>query len=616
MGVEDGLQAAAVVAAAAAAGRIITRRLPLPLPVFLLAVGLIAGTDGLGLVEPAKLGELGRVSVMVAVALIVFEGGSLLRASSLRRAAPLLRNLVIGGLVVTPVVGALAAHFLLGFPWRLAALFGSLVCVTGPSVIIPLLQAVRVNDRIRTTLMGEGVIIDPLGALLTLFLLEVAVAETFDPAEPAGWVASRLGAGVIIGVAGAGLVYGVARGVQRLTSREVSLLVLAGAIGAFASAESIARESGLTAMVVMGIGLGQLHLPHREEMEQFQESIASLLVATVYVLLAASIDIQSVRDLWPEGFAVVLILIAIGRPLLVWLASFRTGVPLRDAVFLAAVAPRGVVAASMAGVVAIEAGAHLGGDSEQFVALVFVVILVTIGLQSAYAGRLSRALRVFPMRTVVAGYGEVGRRVAERLREAGEDVLVVESDGSLAVAGREAGYEVLLGDIADPRALAKADVHEARALILVTGNDDRSLMAAELAQAQFGCQRILARVDEPANIPAFERAGVTVVSPQAAVASELAALAGPSPLIDIMAAVEGDLSVFRAVVQNPEAQGRIRDMAALNGALIVLVRRGAASFIPTGRTALSLGDMVTLVAPDERASAIRGFIEGLPLEGG
>lgn len=610
------MQAAAVVAVAAAMGRIITRRLPIPLPVLLLAIGVIAGKDGLGLVEPAALGELGRVAVILAVALIVFEGGSLLQASSLRRMAPLVRNLVIGGLVVTPLVGALAAHYILDFPWRLAALFGSLVCVTGPSVIGPLLKSVRVNERIRTTLMGEGVIIDPLGALLTLFLLEVAVAESFDPAEPTTWVVSRIGAGVVAGIVGAGLVYGVANVVQRLTSREVSLLVLAGGVGTFATAESVAGESGLTAMVVMGIGLAQVRLPHREEIEQFQESIASLLVATVYVLPAASLDVQSVLDLWPEGFLVVLVLIGAGRPLLVWLASFRSGVPWRDAVFLAAVAPRGVVAASLAGVVAIEAGGRLGGDSEQFVALVFVVILVTIGLQSAYAGPLSRRLRVYPMRTVVAGFGEVGRRVAERLREAGEDILVVESDGNLAVAGREAGYEVLLGDIADPRILEKADAGEARALILATGNDDRSLMAAELAQAQFGCKRVLARVDDPANLPAFERAGVMVVSPQAAVAMELAALAGPSPLVDIMAAVEGDLSVFRAVVQNPDAQGRIQDMAALHGALVVLVRRRTSSFIPTGRTALDLGDVVTVVAPDDRVGAIQRFIENLPSEGG
>lgn len=615
MSVEDGLQAAAVVAMAAALGRIITRRLPIPLPVFLLAVGLVAGKDGLGLVEPAKLGELARLSIILAVALIVFEGGTLLQAGSLRRMAPLVRNLVIGGLTITPIVGALAAHFLLGFPWRLSALFGSLVCVTGPSVIGPLLKSVRVNDRIKTTLMGEGVIIDPLGALLTLFLLEVAVAESFDPAEPAAWVASRLLTGAIAGVAGAALVFAISTTVKRLTSREVSLLVLGGAIATFAVAESIAHEAGLTAMVVMGIGLGQVRLPHRDQIEEFQESIVTLLVAAVYVLLAASLDVSSVLDLWPNGFLVVLILIGVGRPLLVWLASLGTGVAAREAIFLGAVAPRGVVAASLASVVAIEAGGRLGGDSEQFVALVFVVILVTIGLQSAYAGPLSHVLRVFPVRTVVAGFGEVGRRVAERLREAGEDILIVESDGGLAVTGREAGYEVLLGDIADPKVLQKADVDDARALILATGNDDRSLLAAELAQAQFGCKRILARVDDPANIPAFERAGVTVVSPQAAVASELAALAGPSPLSDILTAVEGDLSVFRAVVQNPDAQRRIQDMPALQGALVVLVRRRATSFIPTGRTVFNLGDMVTVVAPDERSAAVRNFLENVPVAG-
>src|SRR5690606_10196951 len=120
----------------------------------------------------------------------------------------------------------------LDFPWRVAALFGAIVLVTGPSVITPLLRAVPVNDRLRATLMGEGVIIDPFGALLTLVLLQVATAETFDPAGPTQWVLSRIGIGVLVGAAGAAFVYLAPRVVRRLTSREVSLLVIGSAVTA------------------------------------------------------------------------------------------------------------------------------------------------------------------------------------------------------------------------------------------------------------------------------------------------------------------------------------------------------------------------------------------------
>ena len=166
MEVETALVGLGVVGIAGAAGRIISRRLPIPLPVILLVVGIALGGDGLNLVEPESFPNIADVAVVAAVALIVFEGGTLLNWGLVRTVAPSVRNIVVGGLLITPIVGMLAAHYLVDFPWRQAALFGALVSVTGPSVITPLLNSVKVNDRLRSTLMGEGVIIDPLGALL------------------------------------------------------------------------------------------------------------------------------------------------------------------------------------------------------------------------------------------------------------------------------------------------------------------------------------------------------------------------------------------------------------------------------------------------------------------
>ncbi|MGH2632606.1 MAG: cation:proton antiporter, partial [Tepidiformaceae bacterium] len=377
MDVDVALRAIAAIAAAAAVGQVVCRRLPIPLPVFLLAAGVALGESGLNVVRTTDLTDLVGIIVSVAVALIVFEGGTLLNWRLVRVLGPVVRNMVVGGLVVTTVVGMLAAHFALGFGWRLAALFGALVCVTGPSVIIPLLRSVRVNERVRAILMGEAIIIDPLGALLTLFLLQLAVSSSFEPAGPAFWVVKQVVVGVAVGAAGAALVVVTPRVVRRLSGREISLLVTAAAVTAFAVAQSISSDAGLTAMVVMGIALGNLPLPHRESMGEFQESIVAFLVASVYVLLAASVRVQSVLDLWPAGFIVVAVLILIGRPLLIAVATARSDLSWRERAFLAAVAPRGVVAASLAGVVALEATQRLGADESEFVAMVFVVLAVT-----------------------------------------------------------------------------------------------------------------------------------------------------------------------------------------------------------------------------------------------
>lgn len=611
MDLESGLQATAAIGASAALGQVITRRLPLPLPVFLLLAGLLLGNDGLEVVRTDELSEFIGIALAVAVALIVFEGGTILSIQTLRALAPAVRNLVLFGLVVTPIAGMLAARLFLDFPWRVAALFGAIVVVTGPSVITPLLRSVRVNNRLRAILMGEGVIIDPFGALLTLVLLQVATAQSFDPTGPTAWVLSRIVTGVLVGAGGALVIWVAPRVVRRLSSREVSLLMIGGAITAFATAESINHESGLTAMVVMGIALGSLDIPHREAFNEFQESIVAFLVAAVYVLLAASVSVDSLFDLWPGGLLVVAALTLLGRPLLVFLSTIGTGLSNRERLFLSAVAPRGVVAASLAGFVAVDVGARLGGDTEQFTALVFIVILLTIGIQSAYAGPLARALRVLPVTTVVAGAGEVGRRVAQHFKEAGRPVLLIESDEDAAVAAREAGFEVFLGDIGKVEVLRKAGVAEADAFLLATSNDDRALLAAQLARSTLGCERIYARVNDPANVSAFEDIGVTVVSTQEAVALELAQLAGGSPLSDIMVPLDSDVHVERIVVTNPAAQRAIMALGALRNTVVIVVRRGGLSVIPTGRTTLQLGDVLTVIGKETDMERVR---QGLTLD--
>jgi NhaP-type Na+/H+ or K+/H+ antiporter len=601
------LQTAAVVAAAAAIGAIVTRRLPIPQPVLLLALGVIVGRDGLRIIEPDRIAELERVVIVLAVALIVFEGGTSINGRQLRALATPVRNLVVLGLIITTVVGAIAARMFLDFGWREAFLFGALVCVTGPSVITPLLQMVKVNTRVRHVLVSEGVIIDPFGALLTLFLLQLALADQLEPAGPTGWFIERVVTGVIVGAAGAGLVWLVPKIVARMSGDEISLLVTGAAITAFAIAESIGHEAGLTAMVVMGIALGNLEFPHHEALHRFQRSILPFLIATVYVLLAADISIDALRDLWPNGIYVVLALVLVGRPLLVFLSTWGSSLTMRERLFLAAVAPRGVVAASLAGVVAIEAGGLIQ-NQERFVAMVFVVIAVTVSVQSAYAGPLSKLLRVQPLVTLIAGSGDVGRRVAERLKNSGEDVVLVEHDEQQVVAAREAGFEVVLGDIGRAETLRKAGIGDAHSFILATPSDDRNLLAAQLAKADFGVENVYARVNDPDNMHAFQELGVVVVNPAEAVADELALMVTEPILSDLVSPADSDLTVARVVVTNASAQVRIQNAEALQGALVVLVRRGTSRIIPNGRTQLRLGDTVTMFGKTDAIERARRFL--------
>ena len=573
-------------------------------------MGFALGHDGLGWVETDEIGDLVRVAVVLAVALIVFEGGTVLRLPMLRLLAPTVRNLVLGGLIVTPVVGAIAAHEFLDFGWRVSALFGALVAVTGPSVISPLLKSVRVNERVSAVLAGEGVIIDPLGALLTLFLLQIAVAESFDAAGPTRWVIGRIAIGLACGALGALFVWGLARVVKRLSGREVSLLVVGAAVASFAVAESFAHEAGLTAMVIMGIAVGNIPIPHREAVNEFQESIVQFLIATVYVLLAASVSGQAILDLWPEGVFVVAVLVLIGRPLLVALATWGSDLNWRERAFLAAVAPRGVVAASLAAVVAFEAAELTGGSETDLVAMVFVVILLTIGIQSVYAGPLARLLGVQPMTTIIAGAGSIGRRAASLLTATGEPVRLIEADEEAAVQAREDGLDVFIGDISEEETLRKAGVQDAKAFILTTPDDAKNLLAAQLARTKLECEAVYARVSDSQNVEAFESIGVGVVSQSEAVASQMAHLVSEPILHNILSAVDEDVSVARVVVTNPHAQREVQAIPELAGTLVMLVRRGETSVIPNGKTELQLGDVVTVFG---KVTDLRNVRSGLTM---
>lgn len=390
----DVLPALAVIVAAAAVGLPLTRLAPLPLAVFLLAVGVAAGPEGLDLVRVDELSELTEVIVTVAVALIVFEGGTALRWATLRSLARPIRRLVAIGLVVTTVLGMVLSHVVLDFPWALAAMFGATVSVTGPSVLTPLLGSLRCNERLRTTMLGEGVIIDPLAALLTLALLHAAVAPHEGGVDLLAWVLARVGVGLAVGTAMAVVAHFALRRVPEVSGREVAIAVVASALIAYAIAEEIAPEAGLTTAVVLGIALGNLPYPHQAALRDFQEAVVVFLLASVYVLLAASIELGHVGDVLPGGLVVILVLAAVARPAVVAVATAGSPLTRGERILMAAVAPRGVVAASLAAFVAAHAGPRLGEHGDSFVALVFLMILMTTGLQSWYAHALGARLGV------------------------------------------------------------------------------------------------------------------------------------------------------------------------------------------------------------------------------
>lgn len=265
-----------------------------PSIIFLLLFGIGMGQDGLGLLHPQELGVGLEVMVSLSVALILFEGGLSLELSELGQVSNSLRNLVTVGVFVTLIGGGLAAHWLGEFPWSLAFLYASLVVVTGPTVVTPLLRQVQVDRKVATLLEGEGVLIDPVGAVLAVVVLGIVLNGETDPGTVISGLALRLGIGTLIGAVGGGLIGLFLKRASFVSDDLRNLVVLAGLWGIFGLAQSIRSESGLMATVVAGLLVRSLSVPDERLLRRFKGQLTVLAVSVLFILLAADLSIASV----------------------------------------------------------------------------------------------------------------------------------------------------------------------------------------------------------------------------------------------------------------------------------------------------------------------------------
>ncbi|HEX2223020.1 MAG TPA: cation:proton antiporter, partial [Thermoanaerobaculia bacterium] len=317
---------ALTIALALAAGmiaQVLARHLRIPGIVLLLASGVLLGPDGLGVVRPGTLGHSLHDLVGFAVAVILFDGGMNLNLGRLRREARSIRQLVTAGAVVTAAGGALAARWILGWDWTLAVLFGTLVIVTGPTVITPLLRRIKVKERVATVLEAEGVLGDAVGAIIAVVTLEVVLSPAGPSLATGAWdLASRLGFGALLGAV-AGLVLAALLRFQRLIPDGLeSVFTLAAVVALFQGSNALMAESGILSVIMAGLVVGNARAHVVNELREFKEQLTILLVGLLFVLLAADIRLAEVYALgWP-GLFTVLALMLLVRPANVLVGTF------------------------------------------------------------------------------------------------------------------------------------------------------------------------------------------------------------------------------------------------------------------------------------------------------
>jgi NhaP-type Na+/H+ or K+/H+ antiporter len=590
--------------------QVLADRFQVPSVVFLIAAGILAGPEGLGnyipgvqpLVRPETFGGALSDIVGLSVAIIVFEGAFHLRINKLREAPAATLRLVTLGAAVAFVGTAVAVAVLLGVSWPIAFLVGALLVATGPTVIAPILQVVPVRDQVGAALETEGIVNDVTAAIAAVVIFKAIVAGVSDPGALLGLFAERLGIGTLVGALVAGTVYYALRYVDLSPGnapQNARLLVLAGALVSYAFADALATEAGIAAVAVAGVLLGNADLPYEGEISAFKGDVTLLVLSFVFIALAALLEFETLLALGLGGLGVVVLVALVIRPLGVLASTYGDRFTFSERLFMSVVGPRGIIPASVATLFALELQAQ-GMDQAAgvLVGTVFLVIFATVVFEAGLARQIAELLDVVPMRVIIVGGGQVGRALADRLEDRGENVVLIEEDVDNVEAARNAGHTVVHGDGTDTDVLQSAGADNARIIVAATGDDDVNLLVAQLANSKFDPGAVLARANEPTNVDAFEELGVRTISSVLATAQALDHYIERPAMANWMGEIGQSGDVQEVEVTAPDLVGRtIREVGPElpDGVLVALVARNGDVRVPSADLTLEAGDRITLI---------------------
>jgi len=478
---------------------LLARRFRIPAIAPLLVVGIVLGQEGLGLIQPDDLGETLRLIVALSVAIILFEGGLSLDPTAYKAASKPIRNLLSLGVFATWLVTAAAIWLIVGLDILYSLLASSLVIVTGPTVVLPILRRVRLKRKVATILHWEGVLIDPIGVFIAVLCFELATLQNEGAAFAN--LAIRIGAGAGVGVAGGWLLL---RALHRrwVPDERKNMFLVAAVVGLYGLAESVLPETGLLASTLAGAWLGWKGGNQRRHVREFKEELADLLIGLLFILLAARLDLEAYRLFGWEGFAVVALVVFFVRPLSVVLCSWGTNLDWREQAFLSWLAPRGIVAASMASLFALSLGDASADFDAQFLELfTFAVIAVTVLLQGLSASVVARALNLAEPEQrgwLIVGATRAARALAAALREGGaERVFLVDANASHVASARQEGFEVARADaLKADEILEEHELEDIGYFVALTDNAELNVLAADRWRFFFGAADMAVWADE------------------------------------------------------------------------------------------------------------------------
>ena len=489
------LQIALVIAIGIAA-QWLAWRMRIPAIVLLLALGMAIGN--LTNLSEQLEGDLYFGAISLAVGLVLFEGGLSLNLREISGAGGVVVRLVTVGLAVTWLLTSLLAYYVADFSGAMSVLLGALLTVSGPTVVLPLLRHVQPVRRVGSLAKWEGIVNDPIGAVLAALAFEVVLQPT-----PNGIVAASAWAllkTATIGLALGGLgAWFVMQMMKRYWAPDYlhSPLVLGLVTLLFAIANSLEHEAGLIAVTVMGILLANQRSVSIRHVVEFKENLRVLLISTLFIVLAARIrlDEQVLQSLGWRSALFALAMVVVVRPISVWVATFKSPLNWREKAFLAWIHPRGIVAAAVSALFGLRILREMGEDhplsleADRFVLVTFLVIIVTVTIYGLTLAPLARRLGLSsqnPQGILFAGASRAVREIAAVVKEEGFVVLLVDTNPRNNAAARMAGLSVTLNSIGSEFVQEEIDMGGIGRMLAMTPNDEVNTLAAMALTERFG----------------------------------------------------------------------------------------------------------------------------------
>ncbi len=472
-------------------------RIKLPAILFLLLAGIAFGPLSGALDPDALLGELLFPVVSLSVAIILFEGSLTLHFSEIRDLNAIVRRLVSIGALLTWILTAAVSKVLFGLDWSIAFLLGSLLVVTGPTVIVPMLRTVRPTARIGNVLRWEGIVIDPIGALLAVVAYEYIIsAQSGTRALENSLLVffEIIVIGTSLGLAAAQLLGFLLRK-HWLPEFLQNFATIALVLGTFSFSNQLEHESGLLAVTVMGIYLANMRNIHVDHILSFKENLTVLLISGLFILLAARLEFSQLQAVGWAALILLLLMQFVIRPLMVFLCGYGTDLNWREKAMISWIGPRGIVAAAISGLFALQLEQRGSADGEILVAVTFFIIIGTVVLQSATAGMVASWLGVVepaPRGALIIGANPVARAIGEALHKNGFTVLLADPSWENIREARLMGLPTFYGNPISEHADRNLDLVGIGRLIAVSPRREDNVLASMRYRHEFGRENIYA----------------------------------------------------------------------------------------------------------------------------